>query len=337
MVETVPPLEGAPDLVFTANAAVVLDGKALLARFRHPERQIEEPVFAAAFRALAERDLIHDVIELPRGIALEGAGDCLWDRTRRMFWMGCGFRSDEAAAREVEAAFGVPCLPLRLSEASYYHLDTAMCALPCAGVIYYPGAFTPAALDVIHAHVAPADRIALSPEDAARFAANAVVVGRNIVLSIGKRDAAADPGGARLPPDRNVARCVPALRRLRLLPYVTARSPLAGGAAAPKARELARRALLIGAPGVARLLLHVVVDPHDTLDTQRQHAGLAADLAVLFLDQLARRLIPVDASEDVGRHAPVGALRAVLVIDVEQDVFGPGRRFACHGSCSLAR
>jgi N-dimethylarginine dimethylaminohydrolase len=58
MIETVPPLEGAPDLVFTANAAVVLDGTALLARFRHPERQCEEPVFAAAFRALAERGLI---------------------------------------------------------------------------------------------------------------------------------------------------------------------------------------------------------------------------------------------------------------------------------------
>jgi len=183
MIETVPPLEGAPDLVFTANAAVVLDGKALLARFRHPERQCEEPVFAAGFRALAERGLIDAVIELPRGIALEGAGDCLWDRTRALFWMGCGFRSDEAAAREVEAAFGVPCLPLRLSEASYYHLDTAMCALPCGGVIHYPGAFTRAALEAIHAHVAPADRIALSPEDAAHFAANAVVVGRNIVLS----------------------------------------------------------------------------------------------------------------------------------------------------------
>ena len=55
-----------PDLVFTANAAVVLDGKALLARFRHPERQIEQPVFAAAFRALAERGLIDDVIEMPQ-------------------------------------------------------------------------------------------------------------------------------------------------------------------------------------------------------------------------------------------------------------------------------
>jgi N-dimethylarginine dimethylaminohydrolase len=97
--------------------------------------------------------------------------------------MGCGFRSDERAAREVEAAFGVPCLPLKLSEASYYHLDTALCALPCGGVIYYPAAFTPAALDTIHTRVAPADRIPLTLEDAARFAANAVVVGRSIVLS----------------------------------------------------------------------------------------------------------------------------------------------------------
>ena len=182
-IEAIAPREGLPDLVFTANAAVVLDGKAVIARFRHPERQGEEPVFTAAFGSLAKRGLIDDVIELPRGVALEGAGDCLWDRTRGLFWMGCGFRSDVAAACEVEAVFGVPCLALNLSEASYYHLDTAMCALPCGGVIYYPGAFTPAALDIIHAHVAPADRIALTPEDAARFAANAVVLGQTIVFS----------------------------------------------------------------------------------------------------------------------------------------------------------
>src|SRR5262245_47004035 len=58
MVETVEPQDGLPDLVFTANSAVVLDGKALLARFRHPQRQGEEPVFAAAFRGLRLRGLI---------------------------------------------------------------------------------------------------------------------------------------------------------------------------------------------------------------------------------------------------------------------------------------
>ena len=45
-IELVPPVPGVPDLVFTANAAVVLDRTALLARFRHPERQCEEHVEA---------------------------------------------------------------------------------------------------------------------------------------------------------------------------------------------------------------------------------------------------------------------------------------------------
>src|SRR5262249_13623359 len=68
----VPAVEGLPDLVSTANAAVVLDGKALLARFRHSQRQGEEPHFEAAFRRLQGRGLIHTVRSMPKGIALEG-------------------------------------------------------------------------------------------------------------------------------------------------------------------------------------------------------------------------------------------------------------------------
>ena len=121
-VETVTPAPGLPDLVFTANAAVVLDRKALLARFRHPERQGEEPLFTQAFRALRARGLIDEIAEMPAGVALEGAGDCIFDRARGLFWMGCGFRSDVAAARplakrcRMQAWFtrsrgwrGVPC------------------------------------------------------------------------------------------------------------------------------------------------------------------------------------------------------------------------------------
>ncbi len=101
-IDLVPARPGLPDLVFTANAAVVLDGKALLARFRHPERQAEEPHFEAAFRKLQARGLIDAVRTLPEGVALEGAGDCVWDATRNLFWMGYGPRSD-AAARDAVA------------------------------------------------------------------------------------------------------------------------------------------------------------------------------------------------------------------------------------------
>jgi N-dimethylarginine dimethylaminohydrolase len=182
-VETLDPQDGLPDLVFTANAAVVLDGKALLARFCHPQRHGEEPVFAAAFHALRARGLIGEVATLPPGVALEGAGDCLWDTHRRLFWMGCGFRSDAAAREIVAAQFGVPCVALTLADPAFYHLDTAFSPLPCGVVMYHPGAFTAEALAAIHARVAPEQRITLAPGDAARFAANAVTVGRTILLS----------------------------------------------------------------------------------------------------------------------------------------------------------
>jgi N-dimethylarginine dimethylaminohydrolase len=120
---------------------------------------------------------------MPDGAVLEGAGDCLWDGHRGTFWMGSGFRSDKTAAAVVEESFGTACVPLDLADPSFYHLDTAFCPLPCGGVIYHPRAFTAEARAVIERRVAPADRIALDPADAARFAANAVCFGRVLVLS----------------------------------------------------------------------------------------------------------------------------------------------------------
>jgi N-dimethylarginine dimethylaminohydrolase len=183
LIDTVEPQPGLPDLVFTANAAVVLDRKALLARFLHPERQREQPVFAEAFRALQARGQIDEIAELPAGVTLEGAGDCIWDRKRSLFWIGSGFRSDKGARHAIEHQFGVHCLSLGLTDPNFYHLDTAFCALPSGDVLYYPGAFSPAALELIHDRVVPTQRIALSRADAVRFAANAVCVDRVVVMS----------------------------------------------------------------------------------------------------------------------------------------------------------
>jgi len=182
-VETLEPVAGLPDLVFTANGAVVLDRKAVLARFRHGERKREEPVFARAFATLKARGLLDDMIELPGEVVLEGAGDCIWDAARGMLWMGCGFRSDAAAAPVLEMEFGVPCVALPLADPRFYHLDTAFCALPDGTVVYYPGAFTEAARAAIAEYVPEAQRIALSQSDARHFAANAVYAGRTIILS----------------------------------------------------------------------------------------------------------------------------------------------------------
>jgi N-dimethylarginine dimethylaminohydrolase len=182
-VELVPPVPGLPDLVFTANAAVVLDGKALLARFRHPQRQPEEGHFAAAFRALQARGVIDAVRKLPKGLVLEGAGDCVWDARRKLFWMGYGPRSDAGAARVVKDMFGQDVVALELADARFYHMDTALAPLPGGEVMYLPSAFTAAGLAAIREHVAPHEAIEIAIEDGGRLAANAVALGSTLIMS----------------------------------------------------------------------------------------------------------------------------------------------------------
>ena len=182
-VELVPAAPHVPDLVFTANAAVVLDRKALLARFRHPERRREEPHFEATFRKLQAHGIIDQVRKLPEGLVLEGAGDCVWDDTRQLFWLGYGQRSDAACRPAIEETFGTEALALELADPRFYHMDTALCPLAGGEVLHVPDAFTIAGLANIHDRVAPADRIAITIEDACRLAANAVCLGDVIILS----------------------------------------------------------------------------------------------------------------------------------------------------------
>jgi N-dimethylarginine dimethylaminohydrolase len=182
-VELVPPAPGLPDLVFTANAAVVLDGKALLARFRHPERQREEGHFEAAFRSLLARGLIDSVRKLPKDLVLEGAGDCVWDARRKLFWMGYGPRSDANAAQAVEEMFAQDVVALELADPRFYHMDTALAPLPGGEVMYLPRAFTAAGKAAIHERVAPNERIEIAIEDGCRLAANAVALGNTLIMS----------------------------------------------------------------------------------------------------------------------------------------------------------
>src|SRR5262245_59689916 len=182
-IELVPSAQGLPDLVFTANAAVVLDRQVLLARFRHPERQGEEAHFEAAFRSLETRGLVDGVRKLPKGVVLEGAGDCVFDATRKLFWLGYGQRSDADAKHPVEEMFGQEVTALELADSRFYHMDTALSALPGGEVMYLPDAFTAAGRGEIRERVAAEQRIELGIEDGCRLAANAVCLGKAVVMS----------------------------------------------------------------------------------------------------------------------------------------------------------
>lgn len=183
MVDTVPAVAGLPDLVFPANAAIVLDGRVLLARFLCAERQGEEPVFRAAFETLRARGIVREVMALPEGVIQEGAGDGIWDAHRGFFWVGYGQRSNVASIVAIEETFGLPTVGLQLASPRFYHLDTCFCPLEGGKLLYYPAAFTSAALSAIHAHVAPADRIEASDAEAAAFCVNAVNIGRTVIMA----------------------------------------------------------------------------------------------------------------------------------------------------------
>jgi N-dimethylarginine dimethylaminohydrolase len=182
-VETVPPAAGWPDLVFPANAAIALDGRVLLARFRREERQGEQALFRAAFERLARRGLIDEIVDLPEGCFQEGAGDCIWDKTRQLFWAAHGPRSSAASLDAIEATFGRDTVRLELATEQFYHLDTCFCPLSGGEILFYPPALTEASLRAVHANTAADQRLEADPEDAAAFCVNAVNIGRTIIMA----------------------------------------------------------------------------------------------------------------------------------------------------------
>ena len=121
--------------------------------------------------------------KLPGSVVLEGAGDCVWDATRELFWLGYGQRSDAAARRPVEELLGRDVVALELADPRFYHMDTALSPLPGGEVMYLPEAFTAAGRGEIRERVAPHQRIEIGIEDGCRLAANAVCMDHTLVVS----------------------------------------------------------------------------------------------------------------------------------------------------------
>jgi ornithine aminotransferase len=176
-----PAAKGWPDLVFTANCAVVLDGKAILARYLKSERAGEELHGQRMFEQLRARGEIDAIYRTPEGVYFEGAGDAIYDPQRRVMWMGYGQRSSRCAHHTVEQVLGIPTLSLELVDAHYYHLDTAFCLLSGGEILYHPAAFTDEGREQIRALAG--DQLIEAPlEDAANLGVNSVCIGRDVVL-----------------------------------------------------------------------------------------------------------------------------------------------------------
>lgn len=175
-VQILPPVEGLPDMVFTANAALMYGRRAILARFRPEQRRGETPYVADWLAARG-----YDVESIPTEFAFEGAGDALF--CGETLFAGYRIRSDARGHQLIAERLGCPVIPVELVNTRYYHLDTCFCPLDPETAIYFPAAFDSYALLAIRSRIP--NLIEVCEDEATRFACNAVVVGRTVVTNEG--------------------------------------------------------------------------------------------------------------------------------------------------------
>jgi N-dimethylarginine dimethylaminohydrolase len=175
---TIEPQPGLPDMVFTANAGVVVENRVMASHFTPRERRAEEQHFKDWFARQG-----YSLVELPDHVGFEGAGDCLYDARRDLLWTGLGSRTEPEALHYLWRGFEVEIVALRLVDPRFYHLDTCFCPLSSGDVMYFPAAFHATSLREIEQRVPQAQRILVDESDAAAFACNAVCIGDSVYLS----------------------------------------------------------------------------------------------------------------------------------------------------------
>jgi N-dimethylarginine dimethylaminohydrolase len=173
-----PPREGLPDLVFTANAGLVLGDKVIVSRFRSLERRGEEGPDRDWF---ASQGL--EILEWPDDVAFEGAGDALFDRGLELLWVGHGFRTAQIVPALLQKLLGRKTAALNLIDPRFYHLDTCLCPLEGGYLLYYPAAFDAPSQVLIEHLVPPEKRLAVAEADALKFCCNAVDLNGHVLMN----------------------------------------------------------------------------------------------------------------------------------------------------------
>lgn len=175
-IELISPVPSLPDMVFTANAGLFYKQKIFLSQFKFKERRGEENYFLKWFEQ-AGYEVIYNK-DSP--YSFEGAGDAL--PINNSLFAAFGFRSDRAYYAENKALNGDDIVFCDLVDPYFYHLDTCFCPLDDKRAICYLKAFSQASQREMEKRV---ELIPVSELEAKRFACNAVVINKNIILPTG--------------------------------------------------------------------------------------------------------------------------------------------------------
>ena len=152
--------------------------KVALPRFRHPERQGEEPLFKQWFQEQGYQ------LFAPTSGAFEGEGDALF--AGDILFGGHGFRSDEVVYGEIAPFLGASkTVSIKLIDERFYHLDTCFAPLNNSLALLFPSAVTDDSRARIEKEL---EVIPVSEADALKFVCNTVVLGKTLIMPIGAKD-----------------------------------------------------------------------------------------------------------------------------------------------------
>jgi len=175
-IELIPPQPKLPDMVFTANAGLVVGQRFIRSNFRFKERRGEAPHFEKWLAAHG-----YEVVQLPEKLFFEGEGDALF--CGDILFCGYRYRSDVQSHQFIGDLLKCLTISVELVDERFYHLDTCFCPLPDGGAIWYPAAFDDYGQRAIRQHLP--ELIEVEHDEALCFACNAVVVGAQIALPEG--------------------------------------------------------------------------------------------------------------------------------------------------------
>ncbi len=168
--------EANPDLVFTANAALVKDKKAFLAKFQYSERQGEEPVYEKWFIKNG-----FEVVGKNSKYSFEGEGDALFFQDK--LFAGYGFRTDPNVYDLVSSELDVKNIILcELTNSYFYHLDTCFAPIDDKKALVFLDAFTKDSIKKMENEI---ELIPVCENDAKRFVCNTVPIGNDIIMAAG--------------------------------------------------------------------------------------------------------------------------------------------------------
>jgi N-dimethylarginine dimethylaminohydrolase len=174
-VETMDAVPGLPDIVFTANAGLVLEGVAVPSHFLHPERRSEEPWDRAWFskHGLEVRDLAGDQ-------TFEGAGDAMLAGPDGVLLAGYRWRTSVDSHSALSKVLHRPVRSLALADPFFFHLDLALLPLGTDRALAVGPAFDSHAATVMSRTIPLVEELSL--EEGLAFCANSVVVGRSVIM-----------------------------------------------------------------------------------------------------------------------------------------------------------